>query len=74
MKKAWRIVTVIVMVALLLGAVCAGVGLMTGANGERIYSVLDNRYHITTYYQLYSEYANDVLDLYTQALNGNPGA
>lgn len=68
MKKGWRIITVIVMVALLLGAVCIGVGLMTGANGERIYSVLDNRYHLTEYVDAYSAYFNETMNLYSQAL------
>ncbi len=59
MKKGWRIVGVIVLVAVLLGAVAVGVGLMTGADSVRIYSVLDNRYHITMYY----EYAQQVMDI-----------
>ena len=59
MKKGWRIVGVIVLVAELLGAVAVGVGLMTGADSVRIYSVLDNRYHITMYY----EYAQQVMDI-----------
>jgi len=51
MKKAWRIVIAIVLVCVLLGAVCIGVGMITGADMERIYSVLDDRYHLTMYYQ-----------------------
>ena len=51
MKKGWRIVISIVMVAILLGAVCIGVGVLTGANMERIYATLDNRYMMTQYYQ-----------------------
>ncbi len=50
MKKGWYIVLVVVLVALLLGAVCIGVGFITGANTERIYSVLDDRYSITLYH------------------------
>ena len=59
MKKGWKIVVAIVLVAVLLGAVGIGVGLMTGADSVRIYSVLDNRYHITVYY----EYAQQVLNI-----------
>ena len=51
MKKGWRIIITIVMVAILLGAVCIGVGVLTGADMSRIYSTLDNRYMITQYYQ-----------------------
>lgn len=49
MKKGWKVIIIIVLVALLLGAVCVGVGIMTGADWARIYSVLDARYHITEY-------------------------
>lgn len=59
MKKGWRVVIVIVLICLLLGGVCIGVGLMTGADMERIYSVLDARYHITEYY----EYTLQVIDI-----------
>ena len=51
MKKGWRIIISIVMVAVLLGAVCIGVGVLTGADMARIYSTLDNRFMITQYYQ-----------------------
>ena len=51
MKKGWRIIITIVMVAILLGAVCIGVGVLTGADMSRIYNTLDSRYMITQYYQ-----------------------
>jgi len=50
MRKGWRVVIFIVMVAVLLGAVFVGVGMLTGADMERIYATLDNRYMITQYY------------------------
>lgn len=49
MKKGWYIVLVIVLAALLLGAVCIGVGFITGADSARIFAVLDNKYGITLY-------------------------
>lgn len=49
MKKGWYIVLVIVLAALLLGAVCVGVGFITGADSARIFAVLDNKYGITLY-------------------------
>lgn len=55
MKKGWRIIISIVMVAVLLGAVFIGVGVLTGADMGRIYSTLDNRYMITQYYQWLQE-------------------
>ena len=56
MRKGWKIVLIVVVVAILLGALCIGVGVMTGADTTRIYSVLDERYHIDMYWQ----YAQDV--------------
>lgn len=50
MKRGWYIVLIIVLAALLLGVVCVGVGFITGANTARIYSVLDDKYSITLYY------------------------
>ena len=59
MKKGWRIVIIIVLVALLLGAVSVGVGMMTGADSVRIFNILDDRYDITMYYN----YSQEVIDL-----------
>ena len=55
MKKGWRIVIIIVLVALLLGAVSVGVGMMTGADSVRIFNILDDRYNITMYYNYTQE-------------------
>ena len=35
MKKAWRIIIVIVVIVIAVGAVSAGVGILTGADFER---------------------------------------
>ncbi len=50
MMKGWKIVTAISFAAIVLGAVCIGVGLLTGADFERIFSTLDQRYQITAYF------------------------
>jgi len=55
MKKAWQIVITIVLLVVLVGAVCAGVGIITGAQMSRIYSVLDGRYNLTIYYEYITE-------------------
>ena len=43
MKKGWRIVLIIVLICVVFGMVCAGVGLLTGADGERISSIIARR-------------------------------
>ncbi len=55
MKKGWRLIIIVVLVAVLLGAVAVAVGFMTGAETSRIYSVLDSRYHIEMYYQYFMD-------------------
>ena len=51
MKRAWQIIMTIVLVVILVGAVCAGVGIITGAEMSRVFSVMDNRYNLTIYYE-----------------------
>ena len=43
MSKGWRIIGAIVLVLVLLGAICIGVGFMTGGDVADIYSTLDLR-------------------------------
>lgn len=43
MKKAWSLVLTIVMIALLLGVVSVGVGLITGASSHRINTTLSEK-------------------------------
>lgn len=58
MKSGWKIILIVVVVAILLGAVCMGVGAMTGADFTRIWTTLDNRYHVDMYYQYFVEVWN----------------
>lgn len=66
MKKGWKVVSIIVFVALLLGIVFTAVGFMTGADYDRIYSVLDARYYITEYI----EYVSQVVAIVSQEFGG----
>lgn len=59
MKKGWRLIILVVLVAVLLGAVAVAVGFMTGAETTRIYSVLDARYNLQDWYQYF-------MDVYSQ--------
>lgn len=51
MKRAGQIIITLVLVVVLVGAVCAGVGIITGAQMDRIFSVMDDRYNLTIYYE-----------------------
>ena len=46
MKKGWKIVFTIFLIVVVIGIVGVGVGMLTGAEFTRIYSVLDDQYHI----------------------------
>ena len=55
MKSGWKVILLVVLIAILLGAVCMGVGMMTGADFTRIWSTLDDKYHVDMYYQYFME-------------------
>lgn len=55
MKKAWRIIIVIVIALAAIGAVCVGVGLITGADWPHIMAVLNEKYHIQEYYEWFQQ-------------------
>lgn len=63
MSKSWRVISLVVLIAILLGAVCVGVGLVTGGEWDRIYSTLDARYHI----DMYIDYIGDVFTVLKDA-------
>ena len=58
MKSGWKIILIVVVIAVLLGAICIGVGAMTGADFTRIWATLDSRYHVDMYYQYFVEVWN----------------
>lgn len=58
MKSGWKIILIVVVLALILGATCIFVGIMTGADFTRIWATLDSRYHVDMYYQYFVEVWN----------------
>ena len=66
MKKGWRIIFGIVLVAVVLGGLCCGVGLLTGADSDRIILNLDEHYQVMTYINTYTGY---VRQLFQQLVN-----
>ncbi len=62
MKNGWRIILGIVLVAILLGSICFGVGILTGSDMHRIVTNLDSQYQLNAYIDAYSEYAHQLLD------------
>ena len=61
MSKGWRIIGSLVLVMVLLGAICIGVGFMTGGDIVEVYSNLNTRYNLSGYWAAYSQWAMDVV-------------
>ena len=61
MSKGWRIIGSLVLVLVLLGAICIGVGFMTGGDIVEVYSNLNTRYNLSGYWTAYSQWAVDVV-------------
>ena len=57
MKKGWKIIMTIFLIVVVIGVVSIGVGMFTGAEYTRIYSVLDDQYHIDMWINYFSEVA-----------------
>lgn len=66
MKKGWRVILGIVLVAVIFGGLCCGVGLLTGADSERIIMNLDEHYQVMTYINTYTSYVTDLFQKLTQ--------
>ena len=60
MKKGWKIVFTIFLIVVVIGIIGVGVGMLTGAEYTRIYSVLDDQYHIDMWLNYFAEVATAV--------------
>lgn len=67
MKKGWKIIGVLVLVVIILGGICLGVGIMTGAEYSRIYDVLNSKYGISSLYQSITQYFNELSEIISSA-------
>ncbi len=57
MNKGWRVIGTIVLILVLLGAICIGVGFMTGGDIGDIYATLNVRYNLIGHWEQYSNWA-----------------
>ncbi len=69
MKKGWRVILGIVLVALIVGGVCIGVGLLTGADSARISQNLDEHYHLNTIVEAYLNYGKELVQYFVNQFN-----
>ena len=68
MNKGWRIILSIVLVALILGGLCFGVGFLTGADLERIIQNVDGHYNLSAYVEAYTAYFKQLFDYFTSLI------
>lgn len=70
MSKGWRIIGALVLVMVLLGAICIGVGFMTGGDIVDIYSTLNVRYNIVGHWEQYSRWALTTINNIVEGVRG----
>ena len=61
MKKAWKVVAIIVAAAILIGLLFIGTGLLTGSDLTRIWDTMDAKYNVNWYVEAYGQWASDVI-------------
>ena len=61
MKKGSQIILGIVIVAIVVGGLCIGVGFLTGADSARIVQNLDDHFQLRAYVDAYTNYAGELL-------------
>ena len=71
MKTGWKVVLIIVVIMLAVGAICAGVGALTGADAERVNAVfereIEKRYNVDPQ-ALIHEWLPEVVDIVSDQL------
>lgn len=70
MEEAWRVIAVVVMIAVMLSVIAVGVGLLTGGSTERVLRLLDSKYQAIDYAKAYLKYAVDVYNAVVGAVFG----
>lgn len=56
MSKGWKIIGGLVLMLILLGAICIGVGFMTGGDVVEVYSSLNDKYQLSGYWDRRAEF------------------
>lgn len=67
MRKAWSVILIVVFGVLLCGAICIGVGYITGADLARITAVLEHS-PVSAYVQMLLQYWNEAVAYASQLL------
>lgn len=63
MAKAWKIISSVCIIAVLLGALCVLVGLITGGDTQRVLDVFNATYNIDGLKQAYEQAIQSALNI-----------
>lgn len=66
MKRMWKVIGIVILTVFVLGLICFGVGLLTGADSARIFTVIDDKFQIESTISLYKNYAEQMKDLLSE--------
>ena len=65
MTKAWKIISAVVIIVLLFGALCLLVGLITGGDTQRVLDIFNATYNIDGIKQAYEQAIQNALQMQT---------
>ncbi|MCI7370174.1 MAG: hypothetical protein MSM72_07610 [Firmicutes bacterium] len=65
MAKAWKIISAVCIIAVLLGALCVLVGLITGGDTQRLLDIFNATYNIDSLKQAYEQAIQNALNIQT---------
>ena len=65
MAKAWKIISAVCIIAVLLGALCVLVGLITGGDTQRVLDIFNATYNIDGLKQVYEQAIQNALQMQT---------
>jgi hypothetical protein len=65
MAKAWKIISAVCIIAVLLGALCVLVGLITGGDTQRVLDIFNATHNIDGIKQAYEQAIQNALQMQT---------
>ena len=63
MAKAWKIISAVCIIAVLLGALCVLVGLITGGDTQRVLDIFNETYNIHGLKHAYEQAIHSALNI-----------
>ena len=68
MQKAWKIVRTVIFTVLIIGIICAAVGLITGADMYRIKTIIFERFQLDYVISIYRQKIESILQMIAEGV------